>query len=135
MSKKYTHERNNIPIEIKVTMAFTQLGNENYLQMCGKFYGIIKSTTSNLMKEFYLTIRKHLKPLVIPKLTKDKIKIITTGFESLHGIPYILGAINGSHIPIVEPKVDPKPYYYKKRFCSTLIQRIVHRCKVQFLGL
>ncbi len=103
--------------------------------MCGKFYGIIKSTTSNLMKEFYSTIGKHLKPLVINKLIKNKIKKITIGFESLHGIPYILGAINGGHIPIVAPKVDPKPYYYKKKFCSTLIQRIVHRCKVLFLGL
>ncbi len=107
---------NNIPTEIKVTMAFTRLGNENSLQMCGKFYGIIKSTTSNLMKEFYSVIRKHLKPLVIPKLIKDKIKRITTSLESLHGIPYILGVVNDSHIPIVASKVDPKPYYYKKGF-------------------
>jgi retron-type reverse transcriptase len=84
--------------------------------MCGKFSGIIENTTSNLMNEFYSAIRNHLKPLVIPKLTKDKIKKITIGFESLHGIPYILGAINGSHIPIVAPKVDPKPYYYKSGF-------------------
>jgi len=72
--------------------------------MCGKFYGIIKSTTSNLMTKFYSIIRKHLKPLVIPKLTKDKIFKITTNFENLHGIPYILVAINGSHIPIVALK-------------------------------
>ncbi len=44
---------------------------------------------------------------MIFKLTKDKIKEIIVGFESLHGIPYILGAIDGSHIPIVAPKVDP----------------------------
>ncbi len=62
------------------------------------------------MKEFYLTIKKHMKPLVIPKLTKDKIKEITYRFESLHGIPYILGAIDASHIPIVAPNdVLPTP--------------------------
>jgi hypothetical protein len=49
---------------------------------------------------------------MIPKLTKNKIKGIIVGFESLHGIPYILGAIDGSHILIVAPKLDPKPYYY-----------------------
>ncbi len=66
------------------------------------------------MKEFYLAIRNQLKPLVIPKLTRNKIKEITIDFESLHGIPYILGAIDGNHIPIVAPKVDPKSHYSQK---------------------
>ncbi len=34
-------------------MAFTQLGNGNFLQMCGKVYGIAKSTTSIIVREFY----------------------------------------------------------------------------------
>jgi hypothetical protein len=60
------------------------------------------------MKEFCSIIIKHLKPLVILKLTRNKIKEIIVGFESFYGIPYILSAIDGSHIPIVAPKVDPK---------------------------
>ncbi len=51
---------------------------------------------------------KHLKPLVILKLIKDKIKEITTSFESLYEISYILNIINGGHISILAPKVDPK---------------------------
>jgi hypothetical protein len=75
LEQKNTHmKENNILVEIKIAMAFTQLDNGNSLQMCGKFYGIIKSTTSNLMKEFYSAIGKHLKPLMISKLTKNKIK-------------------------------------------------------------
>ncbi len=79
---------------------------------CVKVYGIAKSAASIIERELCSTIRKHLKPLMIPKLTKDKIKKIIVGFESLHGIPYILGAIDGSHIPIVALKVDQKSYYY-----------------------
>jgi hypothetical protein len=79
--------------------------------MCGEVHGIAKSTTSIIVREFCSTIKKHLKPLEIPKLTKDNIKEITISFKSLHGIPYILGAIDGSHIPIVALKVDPKSYY------------------------
>jgi hypothetical protein len=75
LEQKNTHMReNNILTEIIITMALTELGNKNSLQMCGKFYGIIENTTSNSMNEFYSAIRNHLKPLVIPKLTKDKIK-------------------------------------------------------------
>jgi hypothetical protein len=80
--------------------------------MCGKAYGMVESTTSIIMGELFSTIKKHLKPLVIPKLIKDKIKEIVASFESLHGIPYILHAINGSHILIVVPKVHSKSYYY-----------------------
>jgi hypothetical protein len=91
--------------------------------MCGTI--IAKSITSIIMKEFCLTIKKHLKPLVTPKLIKDIIKKITYSFESLHGIPYILGAIYDNHIPIITPKVDPKSYNCQKRFYSTLTQGIV----------
>jgi hypothetical protein len=66
------------------------------------------------MRKFYSTIKKHLKPSAIPK---DK---------TLHEIPYILGAIYGSHIPIVEPKVGPKSCYFLKGFYFTSIQGIVN---------
>jgi hypothetical protein len=78
------------------------------------------------MREFCVAIRKHLQPLVIPKLTRNKIKEITTSFECLHGIPYILDAIDGSHVPIIAPKVDPKSYYCWKSLYSTLIQGVVN---------
>ncbi len=54
-----------------------------------------------IMKEFCATIRNHLKPLVIFKLLKNKVKNIIVSFESLHVILYILGAIDDNHIPIV----------------------------------
>jgi hypothetical protein len=57
-------------------------------------YGIVESMASIVVREFCVAIKKHLKPLVTPKLTINKIKEITTSFEHLHGISYILCAIN-----------------------------------------
>jgi hypothetical protein len=71
---------------------------------------------------------------MIFKLTRNMIKEITIGFKSLHKIPYILGPINGSHMLIVAPKVDPKSYCCQKGFYSTLIQGLC-RCKMQFFGI
>jgi hypothetical protein len=116
--------RKNIPVETKVTMALAKLGNENSLKMCGEVYGIAKSMTSIIVREFCVAIRNHLKPLVIPKLTINKIKETITDFECLHGTPYILGAKDGNYVPIIAPKVDPKPYYCRKGFYSTLIQGV-----------
>jgi hypothetical protein len=110
--------RKNISMETKIAMALTKLGNENSLQMCGEVYGSAKSMTSIIVREFCVAIKNHLKPLMIPKLTINKIKETTTGVECLHGTPYILGAINGNHVPIIALKVDPKPYYCRKGFYS-----------------
>jgi hypothetical protein len=51
--------------------------------MCGKVYRNAKGT-SIIVKELCSAIRKHLKSLVIPKLTTDKIKEIIGSFESLY---------------------------------------------------
>jgi hypothetical protein len=117
--------KENILVEARVAMVLVRLSNEFFLQMCGEVYGIVESTTSIIVREFCVAIRKHLKPLVIPKLTRNKIKDFIIGFERLHGIPYILGAIDGSHVPIITPKVNPKSYYYQKGFYSKLIQGLV----------
>jgi hypothetical protein len=111
LERKNTNMRENIHLEIKVTMVFARLDNEKSLQMCGKVYGIVESTTSIIVRKFCVAVRKHLKPLVMPKLIRNKIKEITASFEHLHGILYILGAMDGSHVPIIAPKVDPKSYY------------------------
>jgi hypothetical protein len=97
-------------------MVLAQLSSGNSLQMCGKVYGIATSTTSIIVRELCSTIRKPLKPLVIPKLIRNKIQKITINFESLHGIPYILSAIDGNHIPIVTPKVTQNHIIVEKGF-------------------
>jgi hypothetical protein len=112
-------------MEVIVVMAFARLGNGNSLQMCGEVYGIAKSTTSIIVREFCVAMKKNLKPLVILKLTRNKIKKITIDFKCLHGIPYILGAIDGNHLLVIAPKVDPKSYYCQKGFYSTWIQGVV----------
>jgi len=61
-----------------------------------------------------------LKSLVFKKPALHWMKQISIDFESLHRIPYIIGAIDGSHIPIIAPKVDPTSYYCRKGFYSVL---------------
>ena len=64
-------------------------------------YDISKSSVSIIMKEVCEGIKSVLRPLVFPKPTLSRMKQITLEFESLHGILYILEAIDGSHISII----------------------------------
>jgi hypothetical protein len=110
--------KKHIPMEARIVMALTRLGSGNSSPMCVKVHGIAKSTTSIIMREFCVTIKNHLEPLLIPKFTKKNFKEITSSFECLHGIPYILGAINDSHVPIITPKKNLNHIIVEK-VCTT----------------
>jgi hypothetical protein len=46
-------------------------------------------------------------------------------FENLQQISYVVGAVDGSHIPIVAPRLHAADYYNRKGFYSVLIQKVV----------
>ena len=45
--------------------------------------------------------------------------------ENLWGFPQVVGAIDGSHIPILKPIECPSDYYNRKGFYSLLLQAVV----------
>jgi hypothetical protein len=57
-----------------------------------------------------------VKPLVFPKHTKEQIQVIASDFEKVKGIPYVICAVDGSHVPIIAPNIDPASYYCRKGF-------------------
>jgi hypothetical protein len=64
------------------------------------------------------------------KQTDSSLRAIAVEFEKLHGIPYIIGVVDGSHIPIIVPSIDPTSYYCRKGFYSALLQGVVDKdCK------
>jgi hypothetical protein len=66
--------KENIHVETKITMALAQLGSGNSSHMCGEANDVAKNIASITMNFFCSIIKKHLKPLVVPKLTRNKIK-------------------------------------------------------------
>jgi hypothetical protein len=106
------------------------LATGDTLHTLADLYGISKSSASIIVREVCEGIKTVLRPLVFPKPTLSRMKQIALEFESLHGIPYILGAIDGSHIPIIAPSIDPASYYCRKGYYSVLLQGVVDsQCK------
>jgi hypothetical protein len=46
-------------------------------------------------------------------------------FESLHNISYVVGAVDGSHIPIVALRLHTADYYNRKGLHSVFLQDVV----------
>jgi hypothetical protein len=93
--------------------------------------GISRPSASIIVIETCEGIKKLLGPLVFQRLILTRMKQVVVEFESLYGIPYILGAIDGSHIPIIAPSIDPASYYCRKGFYSVLFQGVMD-CQCKF---
>ena len=47
------------------------------------------------------------------------------GFDNKSKLPNVVGAIDGSHVPIKAPKINHEDYFNRKHFYSFLVQGIV----------
>ena len=114
-----------IDVETQVAVTLSRLSTGNTLRMCGEVYGLAESTTSVIVMKCCEAIKVLVKPLVFPKFTKERIQNIALEFEKVRGIPYIIGVVDGSHVPIIALKIDPALYYCRKGFYSALLQGVV----------
>ena len=103
LRNKNTKLRKSITIECRVAVTLSQLATRNILTMTGDLFGIGLNTTSVIVRECCEAIRIYLQPLAFKKAILAVMRGIAWGFETLHGIPLILGAIDGSHIHILAP--------------------------------
>ena len=55
----------------------------------------------------------------------EKFREIVNGFQSRWGFPQTVGAINGTHIPILRPQESASDYYNRKGYYSMLMQAVV----------
>ena len=121
LGKKNTRLRNSVSVECRVAITLYHLGSSNTLIMIADLFGLRESTTSIIIREYCGAIRILLKPLVFKRPTLVWMKEIAAKFEALYGISLIIGAIDGSHIPIIAPINDPVSYYCQKGFYSCLL--------------
>ena len=47
------------------------------------------------------------------------------GFETERGFPQVVGAIDGTHIPIICPQERGSDYYNRKGYYSVIMQAVV----------
>ena len=86
---------------------------------------MVESTISKIVRNFCRLVRMHLQGIFIQFPSPARFKVLAQEFEALHGIPHIIGTIDGSHIPILAPVIGGENYHYRKSFHSALLQGIV----------
>ncbi len=83
----------------------------------GHLFGVSKSSVcliSIICKEVCAKIVSVLLPQYVKFPTGSALSVVVDGFKNQLGFPQCVGAVDGSHIPIVSPHVCPADYYKPK---------------------
>jgi hypothetical protein len=130
LKKKDTRMRATISVETRIAVSLCKLGIGNGLLLVGEVYGIAECRASCIVREFYKVVRKHFLRVLVQFPSESQFKILASQFEALYGIPYIVAAIDGSHIPVLAPVIGGEDYYCWKSFHLAILQGIVDvNCK------
>ena len=125
LQRRDTNMRLAIPVQVKVAVSISRLASGNSMQCIADLYRIGLSSSQQAVSQFCAAIKKNLLRKFISWPTPAIMDRYAQEFQDLHQIPYVVGAVDGSHIPIVAPNLHAADYYNRKGFHSILLQGVV----------
>ena len=124
MIRPYPSERSKrarqdvITLEKGVAMTLHYLKDQGSIVMTANVFGCSISSTCNAVKEVCCILSKNVAPRMI-KYPSSKAEVEKANREFLQkfGFPRVLGCIDGTHIPISEPRENLHDYFsYKMKY-------------------
>ena len=125
LKRQDTSMRLAIPVEVKVAVSISRLATGNSIQCIADLYRIGLSSSQVAVSQFCGAIKKNLLRKFINWPSPSTMDRYAQEFQDLQQIPYVVGAVDGSHIPIVAPRLHAPDYYNRKGFHSILLQGVV----------
>lgn len=114
-----------IGVEEQVAICVYYLGCCAELRVIGEIFGYAKSTIWKCVRRVCQSIVDILLPIWIKMPNQDECEKLSLLFEIRTGLPQIIGAIDGSHIPISPPKEGGSDFINRKGWPSINLQALV----------
>ena len=125
LEKRDTVMRRAIPLEQRVAIALWRLATNGDYRTIAHLFGVSRASVCLIVRDVCDAIVQVLLPKYIQAPHGERLQSIVDGFASKWGFPQCVGAIDGSHIPIVSPLDCPADYYNRKGFHSIILQAVV----------
>ena len=125
LQKQQTKMGNPIAVECQVTVLLYYISDEGRYGKTANSFGVSRSSVSILIRKVAKIIVEHLglELIKLPK-TVTEAETITENFLNSHGFPLCLGAIDGTHIRIKQPRENYTNYINTKGFPSISVQAL-----------
>jgi hypothetical protein len=111
-------------VEKRVAVAIWRLATANEFRTLQELFGMGKSTACQIMSEFVVALAQGLKTRFLRRPTVAEYTTIAQGYRDRWGFPQCVGAIDGSHIPILAPSEHRNEYYNRKGWYSVQLQAV-----------
>jgi hypothetical protein len=114
IAKEDTTLRNAIPVTQRVAVCLWRLATGDPLRLVSKRFGLGISTCHKLVLEVCSAIRTVLMPKYLQWPDDNALRKIKDEFESISGIPNVVGSMYTTHIPIIAPKINVAAYFNRR---------------------
>lgn len=125
LERQVTRFRQPVSVEARVAITIWRLGTNIEYRTISALFGLGRSTVCEIVLETCEVIAHHLMPRYVRVPQNERLKEIIDGFEHCWGFPQTVGAIDGTHIPILRPQHSSSDYYNRKGYHSILMQALV----------
>lgn len=117
--------RPSLSVEKKVAIAVFKLSSCSEYRVVGNLFGVHKSTVYTCVYQVCKAINTILKPMYITMPTIEEANLIAKSIKNKTGMEQIIGAIDGTHIPILPPTVGYRDFINRKGWPSMVLQGFV----------
>ena len=125
LERSDTNYRLSIPVEKRVAISLYKLASNLCYRLVAEQFGVGITTACHCLQDFCKAVIKVLLPDHIKTPDARKLAEMATFFNNRWRAPQCVGAIDGTHIPIVAPLQFPRDYHNRKSFHSIILQAVV----------
>ncbi|XP_051579062.1 uncharacterized protein gpr132a isoform X1 [Myxocyprinus asiaticus] len=125
LERRDTAFRLCIPLEKRVAIALYKLASTSEYRTVGNLFAVSQTSVCRCVHEFCKAVITLLRPKLIQTPNQAKLAEMADYFEERFGIPQCVGAIGGSHIPILKPPQYQSDLHNRKGWHSIILQAVV----------
>ncbi|XP_070819612.1 uncharacterized protein [Chaetodon trifascialis] len=125
MERQDTTFRECVPLKKRVAIALWKLATGSEYRSIGHLFGVSNTTVCRCVQEFCAAAETFLVPEQIRFPDEEKFREMAAYSENRWGLPHCVGAIDGSHIPIIAPQEFHCDYFNRKGWHSIILQGVV----------
>ena len=124
IQRQNTRFRQAIPVQKRVAIALWRLGSGNSYRSTAITFGIGKSSAIKICHSFSEAINRRKNDFISLPVHEDDIKETISKFEEKLDFPHVVGAIDGTHVEIKAPLLNPADYFNRKQKYSIVTQAV-----------
>ena len=125
LQRHITRFRETISVEARVAVTIWRLATNIEYHTLAALFGLGRSTVGEIVLDTCRTMVCHLMPRYVRIPSDASLREIIDGFQRRWGFPQTVGAIDGTHIPILKPQESAADYYNRKGYYSVIMQAVV----------